>query len=422
MVKNWIKNIDNLADTPQKKIMFELVNAMFNSIDTEKVIENHVAVNQNILSINGQTFDLSRYNRIRVIAFGKASCEAAGTLEKILDNRIHEGIIIDIKETKCKIIESFVGTHPRPSMANVTATKNILEFAKDTNDKDLVLVAVSGGGSALLCSSEDECNQGQKLYDDFLRSGGTIKELNIVRKHISTLKGGGLAKLFYPATIIGLIFCDISGGHYDQVASGPTFKDITTIDDARKIIDKYKLEGFSLIETPKEDIYFEKVINISMISNVIALEAISQKAKELGMSAKIISSEIFEDAKTTINNFLEASEETDVIIGGGEITVSVKGNKGSGGRCLYLAMSILPYLKENQVFAAIASDGMDNCDSAGAVVDINSYKKSQELGLDLKKHIDDADAYSFFEKTGELIMTGPTGANVADAMILLNKK
>jgi len=356
-----------------------------------------------------------------VIAFGKASCEAAGTLEKILDNRIHEGIIIDIKETKCKIIESFVGTHPRPSMANVTATKNILEFAKDTNDKDLVLVAVSGGGSALLCSSEDECNQGQKLYDDFLRSGGTIKELNIVRKHISTLKGGGLAKLFYPATIIGLIFCDISGGHYDQVASGPTFKDITTIDDARKIIDKYKLGGFSLIETPKEDIYFEKVINISMISNVIALEAISQKAKELGMSAKIISSEIFEDAKTTINNFLEASEETDVIIGGGEITVSVKGNKGSGGRCLYLAMSILPYLKENQVFAAIASDGMDNCDSAGAVVDINSYKKSQELGLDLKKHIDDADAYSFFEKTGELIMTGPTGANVADAMILLNK-
>ena len=256
MVKNWIKNIDNLADTPQKKIMFELVNAMFNSIDTEKVIENHVAVNQNILSINGQTFDLSRYNRIRVIAFGKASCEAAGTLEKILDNRIHEGIIIDIKETKCKIIESFVGTHPRPSMANVTATKNILEFAKDTNDKDLVLVAVSGGGSALLCSSEDECNQGQKLYDDFLRSGGTIKELNIVRKHISTLKGGGLAKLFYPATIIGLIFCDISGGHYDQVASGPTFKDITTIDDARKIIDKYKLGGFSLIETPKEDIYF----------------------------------------------------------------------------------------------------------------------------------------------------------------------
>ncbi|MEK7459846.1 MAG: DUF4147 domain-containing protein, partial [Patescibacteria group bacterium] len=407
--KNWIKNIDNLNYTSQKKIMLELINAMFNSVDTEKVITDSIRLEENILYIKEHMFNLNNFKRIKIVAIGKVASEAVCTLEKVLGDKVDSGVLIDIKEVKCNIVESFVGTHPKPSMINVKATEKIFELAEDIKKEDLVFIIVSGGGSALLCSSESEYTQGVKLYDNFLKSGGNIKEINLVRKHISILKGGGLAKLFYPASVVGLIFCDISGGHYEEVASGPTYKDMTTIDDAEKIIEKYQLGDFNLNETPKEDIYFEKVINISITSNVVALEAVAKKAKELGLSTKTISYQIFESAEVTNKNFLNVGSEFDVVIGGGEIKVEVKNDKGSGGRCLYLAMSILPSLKENQIFAAIASDGMDNCDSAGAIVNIDTYKKSKELNLDLNEYIQNFDAYNFFEKTEGMVFTGPTG-------------
>lgn len=419
--KNWIKNIDNFTNTSQKKIMVELVNTMFNSVDTTKVVSESIVLEDNLLHIKGNIFDLEKFKRIKIVAIGKVSSEAVCTLEGVLGNKIDSGILIDVKETKCNTVKSFVGTHPKPSIVNVEATEKILELAEDIKEDDLVFIVVSGGGSALLCSSLNEYNQGTKLYENFLKSGGNIKEINLVRKHISTLKGGGLAKLFYPATVVGLIFCDISGGHYEEVASGPTYKDTTTIKDAEKIIEKYQLGNFHLNETPKDDIYFEKVINIGMISNVVALKSISKKAQEFGLSTEIVSYQIFESAEVTNKNFLSILSK-DVILGGGEIKVEVKNNKGSGGRCLYLAMSILPYLKEGQVFASIASDGMDNSDAAGAIVDIDIYKKSKELNLDLNEYIENFDAYNFFEKTGGIVFTGPTGINVADIMILLNPK
>ena len=139
--------------------------------------------------------------------------------------------------------------------------------------------------------------QGRKLYDAFLAAGGTIGELNTVRKHLSLLKGGGLAKLLYPATVVGLVFCDVPGGKIEDVASGPTFKDTSTVHDAQLILDKYGLTGFNLTETPKEDIYFEKVRNILLVSSDDALAAMHVEAKQLGYKPKIFSSKIYGTAE-----------------------------------------------------------------------------------------------------------------------------
>ena len=124
------------------------------------------------------------------------------------------GIVIDKEPNTCEMIKVYRGTHPRPSLENFDVSKDIVALAENSNEKDLVIVIVSGGGSALLCWPEAECLRGQELYDAFLKSGETIKELNTVRKHISLVKGGGLAKILFPATVIGLIFSDIPGEHY----------------------------------------------------------------------------------------------------------------------------------------------------------------------------------------------------------------
>jgi len=445
-MKKYIKNYDELATTENRKLTLEIAEAGLSAINTERVILDSVKLENNILSIMGESFDLSKFKKIKVVGFGKASCDAAVALEKVLGNKIQEGVVIGLQKKTCDFIETFVGTHPSPSDANIEPGKKIYEIADKSNEDDLIIALVSGGGSALLCYPESECTQGLALYNVFLKCGKSITELNIVRKHISELKGGGLAKVTYPATVIGFIFSDVPGDHYEDVASGPTYKDNSTIHDAEMIIKEHNLGKFDLVETPKDDKYFEKVHNFVLVSNETAVQAMAQKSKELGLDAKIISTELYGqvdealkmifDAGKFGKRFLLEEEQSDgkgetlrrtfgsVILAAGEPELEVTKKGGSGGRNLFMALRAVKekIVDGDSVFIPIASDGMDNSDAAGAIVDKKTYENIEKTGISIDTSLENFDAYTIFQKSGDMILTGATGANVSDLFILLTKK
>ena len=347
-------------------------------------------------------------------------------LEKILEDKIKEGVVIGLQKITCDYIQTFVGTHPRPSEVNIEAGKKIFEIADQLNEDDLVIAIISGGGSALLCYPESECTQGRQLYDVFLKCGQTITEINTIRKHLSFLKGGGLAKIAYPATVIGLIFSDVPGDRFEDVASGPTYKDKTTVHDAEMIIHEHNLGKFDLVETPKEDKYFEKVHNFVLVSNKTAVEAMVKKSKELGLEAKIISTELYENIDVVLKKIFSAQKEPTgfVILAAGEPKLEVTKKGGSGGRNLFMALRAVKdkIVDENSVFIPLASDGMDNSDSAGAIIDKQTYENVEKTGINIDTSLKNFDVYPIFQKSDNMILTGATGANVSDLMILLIRK
>jgi len=424
MNRGLIKNFDKLASTPNRKIVLEMIESGLNAINTEKVINSSVLLIENILFIKGKPFNLSKYKNIKVVGFGKSSCEAAIALEKILGNRISGGVVVGLKKVDTKYIETFAGTHPRPSEANIEAGKKIYELIEKSTEEDLIIVLVSGGGSALLCYPESEYKQGAKLYDTFLESGKTISEINTVRKHLSLLKGGGLAKIAYPATVIGLIFSDVPGDEFDNVASGPTYKDKTTIEDAQKIIAENDLGEFNLTETPKEDKYFDNVFNFVLVSNKTAVEAMAEKAQEFNLEVNIASTDLYDVIDKALERIFILKKDNSVVLAAGEPSIQVKDKSGKGGRSLHMGLSVIKkkLIDDDSIFISFASDGMDNSDAAGAIVDKSTIGKIEKLDLDVNDYLDRFDSYSFFEKSGDIIMTGPTGANVSDLMILLTKK
>lgn len=422
MNNTWIKNWSELNTSPERQIVLEVVEAGLDSIDTKKIIESSVALKGNNLVIKGQFFDLSGVENIYVLGFGKPSCLAVSVLEKILGDNIQSGVAIGLAPVACEIVQTFGGTHPHPSVHNVEVSEKIMELSKKVTDKDLVIVVVSGGGSALLCWPMKECEQANRLYKDFLPTGGNIKELNTIRKHISSLKGGGLAKELYPAQVIGLIFSDVPGNSYDYIASGPTYKDVTTVSDAQAVLDKYNLTGYELNETPTDDRYFERVTNIPLVSNIEAEQAMMLKAQSLGLKAKILSYELYDAPEQIVDRFLKAAEPDCVIIAGGEPKAIVTKSGGTGGRCQRLALKMLPYLTKSDVFAAIASDGLDNSQSAGAIIDHSSEHRMHAKNLNWADYEDRWDSEGLFKELGnELIQTDPTQANVSDLMVMYRK-
>ena len=242
-----------------------------------------------------------------------------------------------------------------------------------------------------------------------------------MRRHLSELKGGGLAKLFYPATIVGLVFSDVPGGTLADVASGSTFFDPSTKSDAESILKKYHIENdFSFIETPKEEKYFDRVTNICLMENRLALEALAKAAKSRGYEAKILSDKMYDFPTPTLEEFFKESGSRKIVIGGGETRLVVEGDKGTGGRNLYLSNAALNLVKnESELFISLASDGIDNCDAAGGIADQKTAEHCKEKNLDISEHLATYDCYTLFKDSGDAIYTGQTGSNVSDIMIYI---
>lgn len=426
-----IKNFGELAVTETRQVALDIAEAGFQAIDTEKILHSIVKCNGGNLSIQNEEFPLEKIKRILVVAIGKCAMETAAALEDILGNRISNGVAVDIKmKSGLKRIKAFQGTHPLPTEANVNATKAVVEILANLNEDDLVLFAISGGGSTLLCLSE---NTGYKkeaiVVESLMRAGATIQEINTVRKHLSLARGGYLAKYAYPAQVISLIFCDVPEDNLEFVASGPTFKDRTTIEEAQAILAKYDIlktsgiERRDLVETPKEEKYFKNVRNILVVSNAIALEAMKAKAQELGFAPRVRAACLKNDAQSmglTIARELHSAGPKTAFLCGGETTVVVR-DHGRGGRNLELALSAIPEIKDDEIIVTIASDGLDNGPFAGAICDKITKRAIDEGGFDLDTVLKENNTYPLFEKIGNYLLTGNTGSNVSDLLIALKQ-
>lgn len=420
-MSTYITNFDALATTPLRRDALSIVEAAYASIDTREVIKKSCTISGTMLTINNHAYDLSLYEHVYVIGFGKASCTAAGVLEEVLGTHVTSGLIIDKTIGVCRNLEAYEGAHPLPTAYNVQLSEKIVSLAEKATEKDLVIVIVSGGGSSLLCYPMSEFKQGEDLYRKFLHTGGSISELNTIRKHLSQVKGGGLAKMLYPATVVSLIFSDVPGDMYHQVASGPTYKDLTTIDDARAILKKYGIEdAFEWVETPKEDMYFEKVTNIPLVSNIHAVHGMEEKAKELGYGVVVLGTQEYREASVVIEDMkLNAAPKTVVLVAG-ETSVVVAHEGDAGGRNEYAAAKALSIVEEGQVCISFATDGIDNKSvAAGALIDTLSSADAHARKVDVDFYIKEERYDDLCEVLGTQLLTGPTGSNVSDCILYI---
>ena len=420
-----IQNRAEVATTPEREQVLQIIEAGLAAIDTAEIMRRdfRLGADGTTLHVKDKAYSLANYDHVYVLGAGKASGQAAEIVEEVLGERITAGVVIAVQPSRaCKKIEVIVGTHPLPSAANVTATQALVQLAEQATERDLVICIVSGGGSALLCGTTEEQEQGVRLYTEFLKSDGEIIELDTVRKHISNVKGGGLAKMVYPATAVGLIFSDIAGDNFSFIASGPTYLDATTVHDAQAVIDRYRLGTFNLNETPKGEKFFEKISNVVIVSNVDALEMMRAEAQALGLRARVLSSAVYVPAEDALAQLQAACDPGEVVLAGGEIRLVVTRSGGTGGRCQYLATIAAQHLGDGETFCAFASDGADNGDCAGAVVDASTLARVKELGTSARDFQDRFDGYGFCAALGHTqIFTGRTNANVADFMVLLKK-
>ena len=419
-MSTYISNFNTLATTPLRRDALSVVESAYEAIDTKKVIEKYCRLEGTILHLENHSYDTALFDHIYLIGFGKASCLAISTLENVLLEKVTDGVVIDKSPGICQTVKVFQGQHPLPTPYNVDVTGKIKDIAINATEKDLVIVVCSGGGSSLLCWPLSECDQGNTLYTAFLKTGGTITELNTLRKHISSIKGGGLAKMLYPATVATLIFSDVPGDEYDKVASGPTYKDTTTIDDAKAILQKYSItEEFIFNETPKEDMYFEKVTNIPLVSNIHAVKGMVEKAKSLGYSVIVQSTSEYREAESVLLDMKKALAPKTVILVAGEPSVVVT-HPNNGGRNEYAASKALSLIEENQVCIPFATDGIDNkSESAGALVDSLVLKKIQEESIVVEDYLKEGKHDELCKALGIQIITGPTGSNVSDCIVYL---
>ncbi len=418
-----IKNSKDIAITPERRDLLSVAEAALSAIDTETVLRKRLLVTDGVLKIDGHEFVLANYRNIYIVGVGKVSCKAAQVLEDILDGHVRAGAVVGLAPAMCQVVDTYTGTHPMPSHQNYTATRHIEEIAHQATEDDLVVAIISGGGSALLCGTMSECEQGQKLYTAFLQSGGTIEELNTVRKHISRVKGGGLAAALYPATVVGLIFSDVPGGDAAAVASGPTYFDKTTVTDAQQVITKYRLGNFTLNETPKQPEFFAKVHNFVVVSNQVALDAAAAAAMELGYRPQILGNNCYythEEVRALVA--AHTSPGTCVLFGGETKLTIPDGCKGRGGRNDALALAMASILSPGQTFLSLASDGRDNTEAAGALSDGHTMAQAQALRLKLEDYTTCQNSYPFFEATGGHMVTGLLDSNVSDLVLWLNAK
>lgn len=424
----FIKNFRELAKTPERKIVLELVEEGLKSIQPEEVFRTNIVRHRNNLTIVDHELDLDDYEQVYILGFGKGSAGNSKLLEKLIIDRLTEGFVIDTEGEKFERIKFTKGTHPLPSETNYKFTQKVLGKLSNLTERDLVLVVICGGGSAMLVHPHT-ISLAQKIAVGraLLKSGADITEMNIVRKHLSDVKGGGLAQILYPATAATLIYSDVPGNDLSTIASGPTTRDPTTIEDALHVLKKYKLEKelnlprSAFVEKPHDKKYFENVHNFIVLSNQTALAAMQKKANKLGWHSKIFSDRFESEARTAGKKLISATHHGSVLLVGGETTVHVAKKSGRGGRNQEVVLASLTSVDRDITICSFDSDGWDNTENAGAIGDYKTVEYAKALKITPHDSLKNNGSLDFFTKTGDAIITGRLPSNVSDLMITLRK-
>ncbi len=391
---------------------------------------------------------------LSVVAFGKAACAMTRGLLDALPGHDAPGIVVTkyghasgtVLPDRITVFEA---GHPVPDENGVAATVRAVELVRAAGADTLVACLVSGGGSALLAAPREGITLGEKqeMTRLLLEAGADIVELNTVRKHVSRVKGGCLAEDAAPAGVLSLILSDVIGDRLDSIASGPTAPDETTYGDALRVLERHRLTGRvpgsilrtlergargEIPETPKPGSpLFQRVANVIVGSNRLALDAAQEKAREMGYEAVVWKSELRGEAREAARRLAGKAREARsgrtgdarplCLISGGETTVTVAGN-GIGGRNTELALAFALEIEGLQGISLLSAgtDGTDGpTDAAGAFADGNTAVEARRAALDPEAFLGNNDSYTFFQKAGGLLVTGPTGTNVMDIQILL---
>jgi glycerate 2-kinase len=422
-----IRNFNSLALTKERELLLKALNYGLEKIQPENYLKEKIKFYESVLEISGKTYDLENFENVYLITYGKGSSLISKYLEENLGDFLKEGYVIDTKEADFKKIYFTLGTHPLPSKENLEFTEKVVKrFEGKLRENDLVIVITCGGGSVLFEKpAKVDLEEIIKINEELLKSGADIYEMNKVRKHLSLIKGGGLAKILYPAKIISLILSDIPGDDISFIASGPTVKDETTLKEAFETVRKFNLKTVKeewLIETPKEDIYFGNIDYFLLLSNKDILNEIKNFLEKEGFETEILTYTLSGNVGEIAEKFKNLKTENKIYLCGGETTVEVKG-KGIGGRNQELVLWFLKFLKEeprNTIFISFNTDGIDNTEFGGALGDLLSLKKAEEMNLNIDEFLENNDSFNFFKKIDDGIITGKLSSNVSDIMILAN--
>jgi len=434
-----------------RKQALTIFRAAIKAADPVEAVLRHFRLQSGSLVVGGRRYRLSQFDRIFVIGAGKASASMAKAVERVLGRRISGGLV-NVKyghTDKLKRIELNECGHPQPDEAGLRGASRIADIADSAGERDLVICVISGGGSALLPAPAAPVTLAEKqaITKLLLECGANIHEINSVRKHISSIKGGQLSRRAFPATVISLLLSDVIGDDLDVIASGPAAADASTFGRALEILQKYGIEDNApqsvrerirlgaageIPETPKPgDPALSRTLNVVVGSNLLAVDAAAVKARELGFRTLVLSTFIEGETRDVARMHAAIARQARLygqparapacIISGGETTVTIRGD-GKGGRNQEFALAAAIDLAglEDVLILSGGTDGNDGpTDAAGALADGQTCERAAKLGLSAKKYLASNDSYHFFESLGDLLMTGPTNTNVMDVRLIL---
>ena len=427
----------------------EIFTAALTAADAAKAVSRHLKVAGDAIDIAGRLYSLRSYKRLFVIGAGKGSALMCRALVELIGDWLYGGTIIakygySVAIKKITIIEA---GHPIPDENGLRATERIVRLLRQTTSDDLVINLISGGGSALLCSPADgiSFHEKQEITRRLLSCGAPIGEINAIRKHISKVKGGRLARLAHPSTLISLILSDVVGDSISDIASGPTAPDPSTFSQCQVILDSYKLrtENVSIArfidkgsageieETPKPgDPIFNNVMNVVVGSNRLAVIAAKEQAERLGYSVKVIdklaegeATELAVAHAAIVKKIYHSGtvRRPACVISGGEATVTLRGD-GLGGRNQEFALATALEIDGLDGVVALigGTDGSDGpTEAAGGIVDGGTVRRGETKGLDARGFLSRNDSYHYLKATDDLLLTGPTFTNVMDLRLFI---
>ena len=416
-----------------------IIQAALEAADPYRLVKENLELKHDMLRIGDQSFSCNNNGRIIVVGLGKASVQMTRAAEDVLGERITQGVCICkhlSEKKKLERIKVYESSHPIPDVRSVRAAELLKRAVSNLAESDIVLFLLSGGGSSLACFPTEGISLSdiQEITGLLLKNGASINEMNCVRKHLDEFKGGGFARMVRPARMAVLVLSDVIGSPLDVIASGPAIEDASTFTDALYVLRKYIPEELipdavkKLMEKGRDNedgvlqdsaigrskTVYHKVIG----SNVVSVDAAAKKAMDIGFSTQIVTYAIQGEARTAgVELLLKDYPRPFAVFAGGETTVTIHGT-GLGGRNLEMALGAAGAVSslKNVVLVTLATDGEDGpTDAAGAVV-----SSDQKLDAALVNQcLENNDSYNYFQKTGGLIITGPTGTNVNDIAFVI---
>lgn len=434
-------NLDGLATTELRADALRCVDEAIERSMPGAAVEATVSCSGSSLHIDDSCYDLDRFDDIVVLGAGKAAGRMATAVESELADRIEAGAVITTEPVGTDVIEVYEGTHPLPTEPNIDGAERVLELAGQADSDTLVIGLVSGGGSALLTAPTPDVPLAdlRQVTDAFVESGRPVDDLNILRKHLSRVKGGQLAAATAPATAAVLVISDVVDDDVAVIASAPFSPDPSTFDDALSVLAEADIDAPGSVvnhlergaegtvsETPAPgDPAFDCITEGVIADGTVAVETAAEVAAERGYEPLVLSTRVRGEAREIGAAHAAVAEEVRTagrpvaspaaIISGGEVTVTVEGGGRGGPNQEFVLGTATELTVDDVVVAAVDTDGRDGgTDAAGALAEGHSVD-TDEARAALTRN----DSYSYFDSRGELVRTARTGTNVNDLRVIL---